>query len=47
MEVAKEAPSVKILRYNRYAADRKDDGLRVWLPHKDAKPPGDKKKKKK
>ena len=46
-EIRSVNPSVNIIRYDRVACDMRDDGLRVWLPHKDAKAPGDKKKKKK
>lgn len=46
-EVQLAFPDVKISRLGRKFADPKDDGLRVWLPLKDAKRPDDKKKKKK
>lgn len=46
-EIQTNNPGVKILRFNRVPTNPRDDGLRVWLPHKDATAPGDKKKKKK
>lgn len=45
-EIQAANPSVQILRPNRVGSDQRDDGLRVWLPHKDAKRPDDRKKKK-
>lgn len=40
-------PQIRIIRHSMRGANPRDDGLRVWLPRKDAKRPGDKKKKKK
>lgn len=45
-EIRAAYPQVQILRPARVGTDPRDDGLRVWLPHKDAKRPDDRKKKK-
>ena len=47
IDIQQSFPDVKIMRLGRKFNDPKDDGLRVWLPLKDAKRPDDKKKKKK